>query len=178
MTTPPASPGTSPEASAAGELTTIEIAKEYLSFSAGHFTLFSERERENLHGHNFALACEVTAPVGPAGMCFDYGELKATLKSLCDELDERVLLPGASPWARIEERDDLVVVHYADERIPFLPRDVLVLPIRNVTVEELAGWFVERLVASPVIAGNDVRSLEVRVSSGSNQWASRQWRGS
>lgn len=179
MTTQPDSSSSAPpghgDDAAPGTLATIEIAKEYLGFSAGHFTLFNERERENLHGHNFAVACEVTAPVGPAGMCFDYGALKTTLKALCDELDERVLLPGASPWLRVEEADDMVVAHYASERIPFLRRDVLVLDIRNVTVEELAGWFVSRLLATPVIRDNDIRALSVRVSSGTKQWASRAW---
>ena len=32
------------------ELTTIEIDKENLKFSAAHFTIFSGTERERLHG--------------------------------------------------------------------------------------------------------------------------------
>ena len=31
----------------------IEIAKQALNFSAAHFTIFSQTEREDLHGHNF-----------------------------------------------------------------------------------------------------------------------------
>lgn len=159
----------------ADELATIEIAKDYLNFSAGHFTLFSETQRENLHGHNWRVACEVTTPVGAGGLCFDYGRLKRLLKSICDELDEKVLLPGRSPWLRVETGDDLVIARYADERIPFLPRDVLVIDVRNVTVEELAGWILGRVRRHPELAGEDIRRLRIRVSSGTDQWAAREW---
>ncbi|TVS14915.1 MAG: 6-pyruvoyl tetrahydropterin synthase [Gammaproteobacteria bacterium] len=157
------------------ELATIEIAKDYLNFSAGHFTLFSATERENLHGHNWRVACEVTTPVGPGGLCFDYARLKRLLEEICEELDEKVLLPGKSPWLQIEQREDLLLAHYADERIPFLHRDVLVLNIRNITVEELAGWILERVRTHPKLAGEDIRRLVIRVSSGTNQWAGREW---
>ncbi|EQD50251.1 hypothetical protein B1A_13514, partial [mine drainage metagenome] len=31
----------------------VDLSKERMKFSAGHFTVFSASERENLHGHNF-----------------------------------------------------------------------------------------------------------------------------
>lgn len=169
-------PETNAATQVASELATIEIAKEYLNFSAGHFTLFSATDRENLHGHNWRVGCEITTPIGDAGLCFDYNIVKKALVTLCESLDEKVLLPGRSPWLSVEETDGLVLAHYADERIPFLPRDVLVVDVRNVTVEDLAGWFVARLLAVPSIAEQDVRALRIRVSSGTNQWASREWR--
>lgn len=165
----------SPAPRRADALATIEIAKDYLNFSAGHFTLFSATDRENLHGHNWRVGCELTTVVSDAGLCFDYNLIKKQLMRLCESLDEKVLLPGASPWLRVEQTGEMVLAHYADERIPFLPRDVLVLDVRNVTVEELAGWFVERLLAEPDIAAQDVRRLKIRVSSGTNQWAAREW---
>lgn len=165
----PADPPLSP-------LAIIEIEKEYLNFSAGHFTLFSATERENLHGHNWRVGCEVTTPVGDGGLCFDYAILKRQLQRLCDRLDERVLLPGASPWLRIERGDEWLIAHYADERIPFLPRDALVLEgVRNVTVEELAGWLLKALLEQPEVQQQDIRRLKLRVSSGTNQWAAREW---
>ena len=168
-------------ASAAGQrkpdpLATIEIAKGYLSFSAGHFTIFSATERENLHGHNWRVGCEVTSPVGDTGLCFDYGKIKRALAALCAELDERVLLPARSPYLDLTEDDGYVVAHYADERIPFLTRDVLVLQLANITVEELAGWFLTRLLDDPAVRDEDIRALRVRVSSGVDQWAVREWR--
>jgi 6-pyruvoyltetrahydropterin/6-carboxytetrahydropterin synthase len=157
------------------QLTRIEIGKEYLSFSAGHFTIFSATERENLHGHNFQVRCAATASVGADGLAFDYGVLKRVLKALCDELDERVLLPERSPHLRLEREGGWVTARFAEERIPFLDRDCLTLPIRNVTIEELAPLLLDRLRARPELEGADIRALEVGVSSGFGQWAVAHW---
>ncbi|WP_295456099.1 6-carboxytetrahydropterin synthase [uncultured Thiodictyon sp.] len=156
-------------------LTCIEISKEYLNFSAGHFTIFSATERENLHGHNFQVRCAVTAGIGPDGLAFDYVLLKRVLRDLCDALDERVLLPELSPYLALEHQDGMVVARFADERIPFLARDCLELPIRNVTIEELAGLLVIRLRARPELTGLDLRALEIGVSSSPGQWAFSHW---
>jgi 6-pyruvoyltetrahydropterin/6-carboxytetrahydropterin synthase len=156
-------------------VSTIEISKDYLHFNAAHFTLFSASEREDLHGHTFYVRASVDGPVGDDGLAFDYNLFKSALKSLCDELDEKVLLPERSPYLTLERCEGYVVAHFADERIPFLPRDVVTLPLRNITVEELAPWFLERLRARSDVAALDISRLEVRVSSGPGQWASTQW---
>ncbi|MBK1721015.1 6-pyruvoyl trahydropterin synthase family protein [Thiocystis violacea] len=156
-------------------LTRIEISKEYLNFSAGHFTIFSATERENLHGHNFQVRCGVTAAVGPNGMAFDYVDLKRILKAICDALDERVLLPERSPYLRLERQEGQVTAFFADERLSFLERDVLLLPIRNVTIEELAPLLLARLRDRPELSAMEIRAIELGVASGSGQWAFAQW---
>jgi len=155
--------------------TTIEISKEYLHFAAAHFTLFSATERENLHGHNFHVTLDANAPVQNDGLTFDYNILKKALKSLCDDLDEQVLMPTESPYLHIEEQDDYVWVTFAGERIPFLPRDLTLLPVRNVTVEELAQFLLNKLLAEPPIQALAIDELVLRCSSGEGQWASATW---
>jgi 6-pyruvoyltetrahydropterin/6-carboxytetrahydropterin synthase len=155
--------------------TTIEITKDYLHFSAAHFTIFSATSRENLHGHNFDVSCSLDTTVGPNGMAFDYNLVKQRLLSLCNELDERVLLPGESPHLKFEREPPYLVVRFADERIPFLERDALLLPIRNATVEEFARWFAMRLGADAELRRQPIDSITVRVSSGPGQWASCRW---
>ena len=157
-------------------ISTIQISKDYLHFNAGHFTLFSATEREDLHGHTFYVTAEVDSPVGEDGLAFDYNLFKNALKALCDELDEKVLLPERSPYLRLHEADGYVIAEFAEERIPFLPRDVLTLPVRNITVEELAPWFLERLRARAEIAALDLIRVLIRVSSGPGQWAGAEWR--
>lgn len=159
----------------AKSLTRIEISKEYLNFSAGHFTLFSATERENLHGHNFQVSCSMTAGIGADGLALDYTLLKRVMKALCDELDERVLLPEHSPYLTLAREDGLVIARFGSERIPFLERDCLPIPIRNTTIEELAGLLLDRLRHRPELAGRDLKALEVGVSSGSGQWAFSRW---
>lgn len=156
-------------------VSTIEISKDYLHFNAAHFTLFSASEREDLHGHTFYVAAEVDSPVGEDGLAFDYNLFKSALEGLCGELDEKVLLPERSPYLTLERSEGYLVARFADERIPFLPRDVLTLPIRNITVEELAAWFLERLRAQPAIAELGLIRVRISVSSGPGQWAGAQW---
>jgi 6-pyruvoyltetrahydropterin/6-carboxytetrahydropterin synthase len=159
----------------APRVSTIEISKEYLHFNAAHFTLFSAREREDLHGHTFYVAATVESPIGDDGLAFDYNLFKAALRALCDELDEKVLLPERSPFLRLTHDDGYLVASFAEERIPFLPRDVLTLPVRNITVEELAPWFLDRLRENTDITVLPITRLVVRVSSGPGQWAGAEW---
>jgi 6-pyruvoyltetrahydropterin/6-carboxytetrahydropterin synthase len=156
-------------------MTTIEINKEAMHFSAAHFTLFSATERENLHGHNFQVEATLDGEVGDDGLCFDYNVIKTKLKSLCDALDERVLLPERSPHLRLTEENGYLIALFAGERIPFLPRDVKTLPVRNVTVEELAQWFIDTLTRDKEILALPIARMTLRCSSGPGQWASANW---
>ena len=155
--------------------TTIEISKEYLHFAAAHFTLFSATNRENLHGHNFQVTLDAQAPIANDGLTFDYNILKKTLKALCDSLDEQVLMPTQSPYLEIEQAEDYTYVLFNGERIPFLPRDLTLLPVRNITVEELAQYFLDQLRDQAEIQALDIHHLLLRCSSGEGQWASAAW---
>lgn len=155
--------------------TRIEISKEYLHFGAAHFTIFDAQTRENLHGHNFHVQLHATAAVGEDGLTFDYNHLKNALKALCDGLDEQVLMPANSPHLDIEQDGDYTVVVFNGERLPFLPRDLTVLPIRNVTVEELAQYLLDQLCARPEIQALSVDEFELKCASGDGQWACARW---
>ena len=85
--------------------TRIEISKEYLNFSVGHFTIFDESHRENLHGHNYRIAAEIEAPIADGGLTFDYNLIKRTMKELCEKIDEQVLIPQKSPFLKIENEN-------------------------------------------------------------------------
>jgi len=152
-------------------LTTIEISKDYLHFNAAHFTIFSATEREDLHGHTFYVRAFVTSPVDNNGLAFDYNILKSKIHALCGELDEKVLLPERSPHLELENENGYLVACFGVEKLPFLPRDVHTLPVRNITVEELAPWFVDRLMADGEVRTQPIFSLELQVSSGPGQWA-------
>lgn len=153
----------------------IELSKQALNFSIGHFTILSATTRENLHGHNYRLMCEVTAPLAEDGLIFDYGILKGLLKSLCDEVDEQMILPEKSPYLAIEKEGTYTVAIFNGERIPFLDRDVLILPVANVTVEELSHYFLGRLLTHPQLQDRGIIHLAVKVSSGPGQLGVATW---
>ncbi len=156
--------------------TTIEIEKEYLHFSAAHFTIFSATERERLHGHNFFVAINVTSEVGDNGMCFDYNDLKKKLRNMCEQYDEYMLIPAASPHLRIEEDDTRYILKFADETLTYHKADCLLLPILNVTVEELSSHLLDLLLADKeAMTAMKLSEIELKVSSGPGQWGVAKW---
>ena len=157
-------------------LTTIELDKEYLKFSAAHFTIFSATERERLHGHNFSVAARLVAPVDDNGMCFRYAIFKQHLRELCNTLDEYTLIAGNSPYLSIEDKEEFYEVRFDAERMYFLKADTQLLPIRNTTVEELSRYLLERLVTDDnIVADNGLRSIDISVASGPGQRGFCHW---
>ena len=162
----------------AGEETrraSIQLAKEDMHFSAAHFTIFSANERENLHGHNFFVEARASGPIDANGLCFDYTVLKTRLRALCDSLDETVLVASQSPHLEIQEGPEEVVVSFHNQTLRLPQRDVKLLPIRNVTVEELAHWFAAKVTGDDSFAALSVETLTIRLSSGPGQWAETTW---
>ena len=49
------------------------------------------------------------------------------------------------------------------------------MPIRNVTVEELAHYLLETLLKREEIAVLDIHQMVLRCASGEGQWASASW---
>lgn len=158
---------------------TLELFKENMKFSAGHFTIFSATERERLHGHNFNVHVSIEAQVLENGMCFDYGLYKRRIETLCRDWNEYFLLPTRSPHLRIEESEDYLYAHFNQERIPFLRQDVLLLPIENATVEEFSRLFLEKLTQDPdELQQWGIAAVSVKIFSGPGQCAACTWRKS
>ena len=127
------------------QFTKIELFKEDMKFSAGHFTIFSSTERENLHGHNYRLYVSLVTQINEDGMSIDYRLYKDKMRSLCKILDEIVIIPGLCKYLVINETNQHFQIEFNSETMIFLKRDVIVLPIKNVTVEELSNWFVNQI---------------------------------
>jgi 6-pyruvoyltetrahydropterin/6-carboxytetrahydropterin synthase len=153
----------------------IEIDKQAMNVSIAHFTIFSATEREDLHGHNFQVQCDLTAAVYENGLTFDYGIIKRLLKALCDGLDEKTVLPARSPYLTVNDEGDYIVATFNGERLPFLHRDVLILDVTNTTVEELSHHFLKRVVAADEMQNRDLASLTIKVSSSPGQTGAATW---
>ncbi len=157
-------------------MTTIEIRKQYLHFSAAHFTIFSATERERLHGHNWRVSASITGPVQFDGLCFDYAVYKELLKNLCAQYDEYTLLPESSPYLTIEEEGDTLLATHNDVTMSFLKSDVLILPVRNVTIEELSDYLLRQVLKSrDTLVKHEIEQIVLGVSSGPDQWAYSEW---
>ena len=153
-------------------LVSIEIEKQFMHFSAAHFTIFSATERERLHGHNYYLAVKITGEVDNNGLCFDYDLPKERLREMCDRLDEHMLLPEFSPHLEIQDAGKQYRVLYDKDEMFFLKSDTQILPLKNITIEELANYFCDQLCADKVwLTGLKISAVEMKVSSGPGQWA-------
>ena len=155
------------------QLTTLYIDKERHKFSAAHFTIFSATERERLHGHNYSVSARILAPMGDNGFAADYKVYKNRLGTLCETLDEYMLLAGDSPYQQIEDDGANYRVIFAGESMQFLKSDTLVLPIRNATVEEFSRYLLAGLVT--LSANEDIREIELCVASGPGQKGCASW---
>lgn len=151
-------------------LTVVELHKDEFSFSAGHFTIFSATEREDLHGHNYYVSASLSTELSDTGLSFDYRFYKNKLLSICSRLDRKFLLAGRSHYLRIEEQTEFLLAHFSNERIPFLKRDALVLPISNVTIEELSKWFLQQLIEDPKpLKEHHIKEITIKVYNGPGQ---------
>src|SRR6266852_1756242 len=109
----------------------VVVAKDYLKFSAAHFIAYPGF-REPLHGHNYQVSVRVEADLGPDGYVLDFGLVKRVAKALCEELDERVLLPERSDCLVLTRTEDAVEVRTeAGHRFRFPAADVRLLPIAH-----------------------------------------------
>lgn len=153
-------------------LTVIELNKEYFTFSAGHFSIFSATKREKMHGHNFAVQIEILTEVNDDGIAFDYQIYKRKIEKLCAQLNGYFLLPEYSPHLFLTEQDEYYLAHFNHEKLYFLKTDVLLLPLRNITIEELSRWFLEKLInEKDEIIQYKIHAIKVRVFSTATQTA-------
>jgi 6-pyruvoyltetrahydropterin/6-carboxytetrahydropterin synthase len=153
----------------------VEIHKEELTFSAGHFTIFSETSREDMHGHNYYVSAAFHVLLNDNGLAFDYRIYKKKLRALCEQLDLRFLLPAKSKFLKLEDTGDMWIAHFNNEKIPFLKRDVVVMPICNITIEELSHWFLERISQDKnELAQHQIQNIMIRVFNGPGQSGASQ----
>jgi 6-pyruvoyltetrahydropterin/6-carboxytetrahydropterin synthase len=167
-------------------LSTIELFKEEMKFSAGHFTIFPPNDevnglpiRENLHGHNYNLYASFTTLISDEnlGLSYDYRFYKEKLYNLCQQLNETVILPGNCKYLSIFDKEKYYHIHFNDEIIIFLKRDVTILPLTNVTVEELSYWYLNQLLFDKnELDKNQITEITMKVFSGPGQSGSACWK--
>ena len=127
---------------------TINLAKEPFKFSCSHFTILGPELAERLHGHNYQVRVTIgvreTDP--QLGLAFDFNKVKPLIRTFCNELDERILLPKNSPFLKMDKNGGQIEVQFGKKRYGFPEEDTLTLPLVNITTEELSRYACERLV--------------------------------
>lgn len=128
------------------ETYTVRVTKDYLVFCAAHFISYENTQCERVHGHNYRVAAEVTAPLDDDFLVVDFISMKRILREITNELDHRVLLASENPILALEHSETHVTVRYLDRKYWVFPReDCCILPIANTTAELIAKWIAGRL---------------------------------
>ena len=147
----------------------IKLENQSLHFSVAHFTVFSKTERERLHGHNYTVCAEAKADIGDDGLAFDYNELKQALRKECQALDEYTLIAEQCPFLSVSENGDFYEIEHDGNIMMLLKSDTLLLPMRNITLEEMGTYFIEQLKAKGVFERLRIKFLSLEVASGPGQ---------
>ena len=118
----------------------IEVAKDYFNFASAHFLIFSNGQREPLHGHNYQVSVVMEGELDPAGVVLDFISFKPLVKRICDGLDHRTLIQTASPVITLRQRPHEIELRYTQQKIILPRQDVLLLPLINTSTELLAEY--------------------------------------
>ena len=154
-------------------LSVIELFKENMKFSAGHFTIFSSTQREKMHGHNYTVHAAITAIIEDEGLSFDYRFYKNKIYQLCRELNGFFLIPSYSKYLKVTVLERSCHLLFGDEEFLFPINDVRILPLVNITVEELSKWFLDRLVENKEeLQENHIEAITIKVFSSPGQCGS------
>lgn len=114
-----------------------------LGFAASHF-LAGHPTCGHLHGHNYRVEIVCEGEPDDRGMVADFHDIRAAAAAVLDEVDHRTLLPGENDEVNVTVEGDEVRVTGCKALV--LPReDVVVLPVRNTTCEELVAWLHGRM---------------------------------
>lgn len=143
---------------------TVRVTKDYLVFSAGHFITFDGDHCERIHGHNYRVAVEAEDELDENHYVIDFLLLRDAARTIVDELDHRMLLPGQSTRIHLELDGANCVARYKDRFWSFPRDECVILPVANTTAELLADYIARRLLADLVARGvKSPRRLAVEV---------------
>ncbi len=109
-------------------------------------------------------------------MTFDYRYYKRKIHDLCQHLNQTFLMPQFSPFLEYAEDDEYYYFTFNHKKMPFLKEDITILPVTNITVEELSRWFINRLIEEEEeLNRHRIDKLLVKVFSAPGQSASHEW---
>jgi 6-pyruvoyltetrahydropterin/6-carboxytetrahydropterin synthase len=140
-----------------------------ITFAAAHF-IPGHHKCARLHGHVYAINCEIEGDEGEDHMVMDFTEIKRFLREIADTLDHHVLVPGNGGEAQVEVKDDSVHVVVGDKRYQFPVEDCAIIDVPTTSAEELSRfilkWLMERVTFPP-----NISKISIGVDEGKGQGA-------
>jgi 6-pyruvoyltetrahydropterin/6-carboxytetrahydropterin synthase len=156
----------------------VHFRKESFKFSVAHMTVFSDGTKESLHGHNYATDVSLGLNSINLEKMIAFSVFKNAIKEICEEWDEKVLLPQACPFFEIKGQSDHEIEFVICQKRYVLPKDeVVLLPIDNISSERLSQEFGRRLLIrfQKFIEQGTVTHLSVRIEESPGQGGTYFW---
>ncbi len=142
-----------------------------LRFSACHF-IPNHPKCGCLHGHTYAISVKLEGEQR-GEFIIDFEIVKGIVNKICDTLDHKVLIAEKDPRLFIEKKEDVSIEITGSKKRYVLPReDVVFLPTRSVSAEDLCRYFASEMAGALRSKGTDnIKRLFVRVDEGIGQGA-------
>ncbi len=144
----------------------IFVGQDQHKFSVAHMTVFPDGTKEKLHGHNFNVTVALDLESLGFDTLLDLGIVKKAVEAQCREWNEHLLLGAKNPKLELlRQADGEVEFRLCGKRYLVPAEDVVLLPLDNVIVENLAVEFARRMVerlGDALVAGG-VLGIEVDV---------------
>lgn len=126
------------------------LKKQNFKFSSAHFTVFSQTEAEALHGHNYQVAIKVFIDNvdSKTEMAVDFNVVKKAVRAICEQLDEKILLPKNSSFLKMAQSPHYknhTEVRFNDRVYCFPSNEIFHVDASNITSESLARFIHQQL---------------------------------
>ncbi len=140
------------------------LSRDYMIFSSAHFVV-GEKFIESLHGHNYKILINIYGDQDEENMILNFYDIKKVLKPIVDSLDHKILIPEDSNLLEITESGEQIVIKIPnyDKEYEFPKSDVMLLPIKNTTVEEISHYLAEKLMWNNEIKKENIDQVTVTV---------------
>lgn len=149
----------------------VSVNPGELHFNAAHFITFNN-SCENLHGHNFHVRIQAWGDNNSDAFVIDFVQLNRLAAGICQQLHDKILLPGSSNEVSISDKEGQIEVSSYGKHFSLPVENCLILPITNSTAEMLAWYIMESLL--PLLeersALRHVEHLEIAVEEADQQW--------
>ena len=129
-----------------------------------------------IHGHSYHVDVQVEGErSGEFGFVVDFKKVKELMRSICDKLDHKVLIPLNSPEIEFKNLETSVEFKIKDKEYKLPAEDCYLLPLKSTSAEDLAEYFADKLYDSLIEdvnkSENAINSVQICVNEGIGQGA-------
>jgi 6-pyruvoyltetrahydropterin/6-carboxytetrahydropterin synthase len=148
-----------------------------LRFSSAHI-VFGHETCGVIHGHSYYVDVRICGePSGDFGFVCDFKDIKTIVKEICETLDHKLMLPKNHPHIEYKVNGESIYLKYCGKgkiKEYTLPlEDVVLLPLKSTTAEELSQFFSKCIVDKLEDMGliDNIKWVEAVVNEGIGQGA-------